>query len=178
MAEGKKDQPIDLEFARKWAEVIQEWSDRYGDKVAGWWFDGGYEHVRFNEAIAEVYATAVKHGNPNAIVTFNPGVRLIRHTQAEDYTAGELNDPFNRAPSLTLGGRLAVARPDLSRLAVVGVGTRGYPTEKWVEWVSTAMCQGRCRHAGHGTELGLRRPDRSARSRRRRWRRSEPFGPR
>jgi 3-methyl-2-oxobutanoate hydroxymethyltransferase len=62
--------------------VIQEWSDRYGDKVAGWWFDGGYDHIKFNEAIAQTYAKAVKHGNPNAIVTFNPGVRLIRHTQA------------------------------------------------------------------------------------------------
>jgi len=81
LPEGKRDQPIDLEFAQKWAHVIQEWSDRYGDKVAGWWFDGGYEHIRFNEQIAQVYAAAAKHGNPKAIVTFNPGVRLIRHTQ-------------------------------------------------------------------------------------------------
>ncbi len=49
LAQGPKDQPIDLEFAKKWAQVIQEWSDRYGDKVAGWWFDGGYTHVGFNE---------------------------------------------------------------------------------------------------------------------------------
>jgi len=24
----------------QWADVIREWSVRYGDKVAGWWFDG------------------------------------------------------------------------------------------------------------------------------------------
>ena len=73
LREGRQDQPIDLAFAKKWAEVIQEWSDRYGDYVAGWWFDGGYEHIHFNEAIAQVYAQAAKHGNPKSIVTFNPG---------------------------------------------------------------------------------------------------------
>jgi hypothetical protein len=85
---GVKDQPIDVTSARQWAEVIQEWSDRYGDGVAGWWFDGAYEWVHFDEKIASIYASAVKHGNPNAIVTFNPGVSLVRHTEAEDFTAG------------------------------------------------------------------------------------------
>jgi len=98
LPQGAKDQPIDLAFAEKWSEVIQEWSDRYGDKISGWWFDGGYEHVRFNDAIADRYAAAVKHGNPKAIVTFNPGVKVIRWTRAEDYTAGELNEPFNEIP--------------------------------------------------------------------------------
>lgn len=78
--------------------MIHEWSARYGDKVAGWWFDGGYARIGFNEDIARIYAEAVRKGNPDALVTFNPGVRLIRHTQAEDYTAGELNDPFGVVP--------------------------------------------------------------------------------
>lgn len=95
LPEGRQDQPINEEFAHKWAKVIHEWSSRYGDKVAGWWFDGGYQRIQFNEAIARIYADAVKRGNPKAIVTFNPGVRLVRHTRAEDYTAGELNEPFD-----------------------------------------------------------------------------------
>ena len=98
LAQGAKDQPIDLVFAEKWSEVIQEWADRYGDKVSGWWFDGGYTHIQFSEAIATKYAVAVKHGNPKAIVTFNPGVKVIRWTQAEDYTAGELNEPLQVIP--------------------------------------------------------------------------------
>jgi len=44
-----------------------------------------------------VYAAAAKSGNPKAVVTFNPGVSLKRWTAAEDYTAGELNEPFSRA---------------------------------------------------------------------------------
>ena len=141
LPEGKKDQPIDLAFADRWASVIQEWSDRYGDRVSGWWFDGGYEWVHFNEAVAQRYAAAVKHGNPRAIVTFNPGVSLVRHTQAEDYTAGELNEPFAQIPvspsvngsqwhALTfLGG--SWARRD----------TR-FPTERWAAWARSVTDKG------------------------------------
>lgn len=98
LPEGRKDQPIDLAFAEKWSAVIQEWADRYGEKVSGWWFDGGYQHIQFNETIAAKYAAAVKHGNPKGIVTFNPGVRVIHYTEAEDYTAGELNEPLGVFP--------------------------------------------------------------------------------
>ena len=141
LPEGKRDQPINLEFAQKWARVIQEWSDRYGDKVAGWWFDGGYEHVRFNEEIAQVYAAAVKHGNPNAIVTFNPGVKLIRYTRAEDYTAGELNEPFDVLPASRW-----VEGSQWHALTYVGShwsarDTR-YPAEKWAKWVITVASNG------------------------------------
>ncbi len=140
LPEGAADQPLTEEVAQKWAEVIQEWSDRYGDKVAGWWFDGGYEWVRFNESIAQTYARAVKHGNPNAIVSFNPGVRVIRHTQAEDYTAGELNEPFGQIPaSRWLDGSQWHA------LTFLGAnwsdrGTR-YPAEKWAEWVKAVTAR-------------------------------------
>ena len=141
LPEGPRDQPIDVEFARRWAEVIRQWSDRYGDKVSGWWFDGGYQHVRFNEAIARMYADAVKHGNPHAIVTFNPGVRVIQYTKAEDYTAGELNEPFGTIPSSRwLGGSQWHA------LTYLGSNwsqrnTR-YPAEKWAAWVKAVVDHG------------------------------------
>ena len=141
LRQGKQDQPIDLEFAGKWAEVIQEWSDRYGEKVAGWWFDGGYQHIRFNQAIAEVYAKAVKHGNPKAIVTFNPGVKLIRHTQAEDYTAGELNEPLALIPTSRW-----VDGSQWHALTYLGSNwshrdTR-FPAAQWAKWVTSAIAQG------------------------------------
>ncbi len=141
LREGSQDQPLSLEFAGKWAEVIQEWSDRYGDKVAGWWFDGGYEHIQFNEAIAQVYASAVKHGNPNAIVSFNPGVKMVHYTQAEDYTAGELNEPFDSVPaSRWLKGSQWHA------LTYVGSnwGKRDtrFSNEQWVKWVGSVATKG------------------------------------
>lgn len=140
IAQGPRDQPIDVEFARKWAQVINYWSAHYGKKVSGWWFDGGYQHIGFNNDIAEIYADAVKRGNPKAIVTFNPGVKLIRWTKAEDYTAGELNEPFNTVPqsrwvdgsqwhALTYLGSHWSARD-----------TR-YPAENWAGWVSKVIAK-------------------------------------
>jgi cyclophilin family peptidyl-prolyl cis-trans isomerase len=131
---GPEDQPIDRAFAGKWAEVIRDWSVRYGERVAGWWFDGGYEWVGFDEEIAAIYAEAARQGNPDAIVTFNPGVGLKRWTRAEDYTAGELTDPFEFVPpsrwvegsqwhALTYLGSRWSARD------------RRHPSQRWAEWV-------------------------------------------
>ncbi len=141
LAQGPKDQPIDVAFARRWAEVIHEWSARYGDRLAGWWFDGGYLHVGFNDEIAAIYADAVKRGNPQAIVTFNPGIKLIRWTQAEDYTAGELNEPFEIVPT----GRWLDAS-QWHALTYLGSswGKRDtrYPAERWITWVRKSLAQG------------------------------------
>jgi alpha-L-fucosidase len=134
LREGPQDQPLSVAFARKWAEVIREWSDRYGEHVSGWWFDGGYKHIQFAEAIAQIYAEAAKHGNPKSIVTFNPGVRVIRYTAAEDYTAGELNEPFATIPaSRWLDGSQWHALTFLGS-HWSGRETR-FPTDKWVQWV-------------------------------------------
>jgi alpha-L-fucosidase len=141
LPQGRRDQPIDVEFARKWAQVIGEWSDRYGEKVAGWWFDGGYKWVGFNEEIGRIYADAVKHGNPKAIVTFNPGVSLIRWTKAEDYTAGELNDPFEVLPASRW-----VEGSQWHALTFVGSQWGGrdtrHPADKWARWVAAATAKG------------------------------------
>lgn len=146
LPEGPKDQPLDIVFAKQWAEVIYEWSSRYGDKVAGWWFDGGYKHIHFNEDIAHIYADAVKRGNPNAIVTFNPGVKkLVRHTlhhtQAEDYTAGELNEPFDFIPeSRWVDGSQWHAITYLG--STWGKRDVRYPTEQWQEWFKKVVAKG------------------------------------
>ena len=133
LAEGPKDQPIDLAFAEKWSEVIQEWSDRYGNRVSGWWFDGGYAHIGFSEGIAARYAAAAKHGNPKAMVTFNPGVKVIRWTEAEDYTAGELNEPLTVVPAgRWLGGSQWHALTYLGD----NWGRRNtrFTDAQWIEW--------------------------------------------
>lgn len=86
-------------FQRKWEDIIREWSLRWGPKVCGWWFDGCYfpdAMYRFPDAPNfESFAAAARAGNPDSIVAFNPGVRdpIISLAPAEDYTAGEINDP-------------------------------------------------------------------------------------
>jgi hypothetical protein len=134
LREGPQDQPIDLAFAHQWAAVIQEWSDRYGQKVSGWWFDGGYEHIHFNEAIAQVYAQAARHGNAHSLVTFNPGVKVMRWTRVEDYTAGELNEPLRVVPqSRWLDGSQWHALTFLG--SHWSARDTRYPGSEWASWV-------------------------------------------
>jgi hypothetical protein len=87
------------EFQRKWEQVIREWSERWGKKVSGWWFDGCYfpnSMYRSPEAPNFAsFAAAARAGNPEAAVAFNPGVvyRMLSVTPYEDYTAGEIDKP-------------------------------------------------------------------------------------
>jgi hypothetical protein len=84
------------EFQRKWEAVIREWSLRWGRDVAGWWIDGCYfadDMYRFDdEPNFAGFAAALRAGNPESIVAFNPGVRIpvVAHTRHEDYAAGEV----------------------------------------------------------------------------------------
>ncbi len=96
---GGTDRPVNMDFVQRWAVVLQELSDRYGKLVDGWWFDGGYANIGFRDEMFDVYASALKHGNHNSVVTFNPGVGLMRYSSAEDFTAGEINDPFSIVPT-------------------------------------------------------------------------------
>lgn len=88
------------EFQLKWQAVIAEWSRRWGRKVWGWWFDGCYwpntmyrvpEPPNF-----QTFAASARAGNPDSIVAFNTGVinPIIPVTPCEDYTAGEMNSPY------------------------------------------------------------------------------------
>ena len=83
-------------FQRRWEAVIRDWSVRWGRKVRGWWNDGCYfpdEMYRHkNPPNFASFAAAMKAGNPQAIVAFNPGVdKVICMSEHEDYTAGELS---------------------------------------------------------------------------------------
>ena len=135
------DRKIDRAFALKWAAVIREWSDRYGADVSGWWFDGGYEWVGVNSEIARIYADAAKHSNAQSIVTFNPGVSLRRWTDSEDYTAGELNEPFSHV----CGGRW-LQGSQWHVLTFLGKhwGAREtrYSDAEWTKWVSDVTAKG------------------------------------
>jgi len=91
-----------VEFQRNWEAVIREWSLRWGKDVAGWWIDGCYfadKMYRFeDEPNFASLSAALRAGNPDAIVAFNPGVRaaVVAHTKHEDYAAGEVN--LNQLP--------------------------------------------------------------------------------
>jgi len=80
------------EFQVKWEAVIREWAVRWGKQISGWWIDGAYfadDMYRFDDAPNfESFAAALRAGNPDAAVAFNPGVKypIIAYTPYEDYT--------------------------------------------------------------------------------------------
>ena len=86
------------DFQNNWESIVREWSLRWGRKVHGWWIDGTYYADRmYREPDApnfESFAAEMKAGNPDSIVAFNPGVKVpvIRYSEFEDYTAGEVAD--------------------------------------------------------------------------------------
>ncbi|MFH1920669.1 MAG: MBL fold metallo-hydrolase, partial [Planctomycetota bacterium] len=85
-----------VEFQRSWEAVVREWSARWGHNVHGWWIDGCYfadEMYRHaDEPNFATLAAALKAGNPDSLVAFNPGVKVpvVCHSEHEDYTAGEV----------------------------------------------------------------------------------------
>ncbi len=93
-----------VDFQLMWQEIIREWSERWGTKIRGWWIDGCYfadEMYRHDdEPNFQSFADSLRAGNPDAIICFNPGVKLpiICHTEVEDYTAGEVSKSLCECP--------------------------------------------------------------------------------
>ena len=98
------------EFQEKWEAVIKEWSTRWGQNVHGWWIDGCYfaeEMYRHPDPPNfKSFVLAMKFGNPDSIVAFNPGVLVpvISHSEHEDFTAGEISDSFPTSPGRWING--------------------------------------------------------------------------
>src|SRR5262249_54505849 len=105
------------EFQEKWQQVIQTWSVRWGNKVSGWWFDGCYWPNAMYRTVDppnfRSFAAAVRSGNSNSLVAFNPGVigRLISICPEEDYTAGEVNEPDKVLIRRVIDGKVDGAQP-------------------------------------------------------------------
>jgi hypothetical protein len=84
-------------FQKHWQQVIREWSERWGTKVRGWWIDGCYfadaMYRHDDEPNFRSLTAALKAGNADSLVAFNPGVTvpIICHSECEDYSAGELS---------------------------------------------------------------------------------------
>jgi hypothetical protein len=87
------------EFYKNWMAIVSEMGDRYGDKLNGWWFDGGqrYYNCHFDNTLGDQgilsapfkeLTLAAKSGNPERIVAYNSWIKP-RLTEYQDYYAGE-----------------------------------------------------------------------------------------
>ncbi len=102
---GWKD-PVPTDYVQKWASVAREYGERYGEKVAGWWADGCYRFIGYDEEKLAILAAALKAGNPKRIIALNPGVedKVRPYSRHEDYTCGEQNQFLDQPVSRWVGG--------------------------------------------------------------------------
>ena len=86
--------PPDKKMLDNISAVYREFSLRYGDKIAGWWIDGSelgsIMHADGREKWFAQIAEALRAGNPNVAIAFNPGAeRWYRFSEFNDFIAGE-----------------------------------------------------------------------------------------
>jgi len=81
------------EFVRLWAAVVREYGERYKDKVKGYWTDGCYRFIGYDEGKLGILAEGLRAGYPGRIIALNPGVedRVRPYSRHEDFTTGEQN---------------------------------------------------------------------------------------
>lgn len=74
--------------------IVKYYSDKYGEKISGWWFDRTKKNYGDNENLTtdaqyRTMAKAARSGNPHSILTFHHTTGPInRGTPYCDYTAG------------------------------------------------------------------------------------------
>ena len=93
---------VDRGFVENWAAVLEEYAVRYGSLVKGWWIDGCYESLGYNNELLSIYYNAIRKGNPDALTAFNSGTASFVHPDGDDtpikwyenegFTCGEDND--------------------------------------------------------------------------------------
>jgi len=137
------------QFAAKWEAVVRDWSLRWGTKISGWWFDGAYwPNQMYRSPDPPNFgslAAAARSGNPDAIVTFNPGIvyRTISVTPHEDYIAGEIDHPERASIRRVHDGRVDGAQ--LHMLTYLGEtwgrGAPRFTDEEAVEWTRRVLDQ-------------------------------------
>lgn len=79
------------EYVQKWADIAAEYGERYKDKIWGWWVDGCYEHIGYDQKKWSILAKGMRVGNAKRIIALNNPKMTISNssTQEDDYTTGE-----------------------------------------------------------------------------------------
>ena len=84
-------------FIKNWSKVLDEYAQRWGDTVDGWWFDGCWQGKMSykDEPNWGTIIKILKKANPNTLVSFNHQYRNLRGLKPphEDFFAGETNNP-------------------------------------------------------------------------------------
>ena len=91
-------------FFANWQAMIGEAGNRYGNKLAGWWFDDGAVGYYYRSPQWELLARAAKAGSAQRLISFNAW-ELANPTQFHDFCTGEgCQEPSGMGGVLKRGG--------------------------------------------------------------------------
>ena len=94
-------------FADNIMSIVGELGERYGERLAAWWFDSSYSldpsgpynsvstDLRGFRFPWESLAASAKRGHAQRLVTFNAGLPpawMFKYSEHQDYLAGEVNE--------------------------------------------------------------------------------------
>ena len=96
---GGWDGQVSDKYVENWANVAAEYGERYKEKVHGWWVDGCYDYIGYNQKRWSILAKGLRAGNPKRIIALNnPMNHANSSTSEDDFTTGE-NNKFGEIPS-------------------------------------------------------------------------------
>jgi len=120
-----------------WTAIVSEVGERYGDRLAGWWFDDGAINYYYRSAPWQRLTRAARAGLPRRLVGYNPWV-LPSPTEFQDFCCGEgFGDPG-------AGGLLPIG----------GDGRYTAGTYQGLQACATLITEGDWVHGRKDTEIG------------------------
>jgi hypothetical protein len=94
-------------YFKAWEDQVREIGLRYGDKLAGWWFDDGIAFYYPMQAPWKAMTEAAKAGFSGRVIGYNAWI-LPRANDLQDYACGEGDFPDHLTPEnnteLPIGG--------------------------------------------------------------------------
>jgi hypothetical protein len=75
-------------YFKEWEDTIREIGQRYGDKLAGWWFDDGTTVYYAMQAPWKEMTEAAKAGSSTRVIGYNSWI-LPKTTNFQDFSCGE-----------------------------------------------------------------------------------------
>jgi len=152
----KMDRPA---YFKQWEDQIREIGLRYGDKLAGWWFDDGLTFYYPLQAPYKEMTEAAKAGYAGRVVGYNSWI-LPRATDLQDYACGEGDFPDRLGAEndveLPVGGSgIFLSGPQKGLQATMTLTNEGgdwghinkdspvppprYPTDKVIDYIRQAV---------------------------------------
>jgi hypothetical protein len=90
---GKYPKASGTEFTQMTSDILKEFGERYGEKVAGYWFDGFYQcFEKYPDFSFRDFFKVCKAGNSERIIAVNSWI-YPNVTEWQDYWAGETASP-------------------------------------------------------------------------------------